>query len=70
MDEEIYSTSNPPEGCRNGHPFGPYRVIVSFQHCSCSRAPHLGHTAWKCVACGDVIYAHGHRPEDDGLFFY
>lgn len=73
MDEAgerpIYTAADPPRSCRNGHPFGPNRMIVNFWHCECSkvRPGHIGHIGWRCRTCQYLILADGHT-DDSELF--
>jgi hypothetical protein len=61
----VWTSANPPRRCRNGHVLGPWKVLVSFTHCECSKVKprSVGHTTWKCRTCDAVIYA------DDAGFF-
>jgi hypothetical protein len=41
-----------PTECVNGHPFGPNRVLVGHQPCTC-RGSHI---AWTCRTCDATFY--------------
>lgn len=58
-----------PTQCENGHPWGPGRVIVSWQGCCYSLEPFAGHRVARCrtEGCGSVWYdpPHDATPADD-----
>jgi hypothetical protein len=63
-----------PICCGNGHPWGPGRVIVSWQPCLCDPAREAqprgsGHRLIECrtPGCGWVDYEPLHDPETAGL---
>lgn len=54
-----------PLGCRNGHPWGPGRVLVSWTPCPCGG--DLGHSRVHCatLGCQETWYEPPHAPGAD-----
>jgi hypothetical protein len=50
-----------PTHCANGHPLGPYEVVVGFLPCLCVW-PERGHRSFVCRRCGDISYVPPHGP--------
>jgi hypothetical protein len=48
-----------PTECRNGHPYGPYKVLVGDELCE-QGGSYRRHVKWTCRTCGDVIVGNGH----------
>ena len=48
----MYSDTNPPTHCPNGHPLGPHRVLVGWSN---TRRPPT--RSWTCRECDASIYA-------------
>jgi hypothetical protein len=53
-----------PTTCHRGHPFGPHRVTVGHEPCTCG-----GHRTYTCVECADVVQWPEPSPAcDNGTF--
>jgi hypothetical protein len=48
-----------PTHCRNGHPLGPWKVLVGDVLCE-QDGVYRRHLKWICRECGDVIVGNGH----------
>lgn len=48
----MYTDRNPPRSCPNGHPLGPYKVLVGWDNLH--RPPCR---SWTCRTCWEVVYA-------------
>lgn len=49
---ELFTDTNPPLRCPNGHPLGPHRVLVGWTNL---RVPPC--RTWTCRRCDTTIYA-------------
>ncbi|MFB9187310.1 hypothetical protein ACFFX1_55075 [Dactylosporangium sucinum] len=49
-----------PEHCHNGHPLGPYKVMLGTELCDPGTGRYQRHITWTCRTCGDVTIADGH----------
>jgi hypothetical protein len=52
----VFSDTNPPKRCPNGHQLGPRRVLVGWDNL---HDPPC--RTWTCRRCDAVIYAHTMR---------
>ena len=61
---------NYPLSCRNSHPWGPGRVLVSWTPCPCGGGgPGAGHQQVHCaeLGCRETWYEPPHAPDADLL---
>jgi hypothetical protein len=61
----VYTDADPPRACRNGHRYGPGRILLGTVLCDCAGPPRGEHRHWTCRVCGDLIIGDGHT--DDRL---
>jgi len=71
MGEQVPAWWTDAEQCGNGHPWGPGKVLITWQRCQCdpagkARPRSPGHRVIACRTCGWTVYDPPHDPVTAG----